>query len=287
MLSDHIINFFFSWNSHERKELIPLSLFLVSQWERRLLMKECTLQEHVLLGGPLCMLWGGLSFADRQRLLLHSLSWCITALRDSCYRTNTSTTRQFWAIQAGGFLSPGEWSWVAQWLVSLDTLWSQAHQTMSDADFLLPMTRDDYLAYPLVPLPYLQALHWSRGFCTLPWKLSVIPASANSGDCTSHSLMTTIQGWFHQLAQQGFGYRRKRAFTRAPSQRKYEALQPIQESAVLLATFRKVSQLLRTSQCRIRPAPMIGTRRTLVRALLHLSSPQLCNSLTLERLMYS
>ena len=203
MLYDPIINSFFSSNSHERRESIPLSLFLVSQWERRLLMKECTLQEQILLGGLLCMLWGGLRFADGQRISLHSLSWCITALRGSCYRTKTSKTGQPWAIQARGFLSHGEWSWVAQWLVALDTLWSRAHNAMSDADFLLPMTRDDQFAYALVPLPYSQALHWLRHFCNLPWKHSAIPDSANPGDYTLHSLKTTTLSWSNQLAQQG------------------------------------------------------------------------------------
>ena len=93
----------FTPGNHERRESIPLSLFLVSQWERRILMKECTLQEQVLLGGFLCLLWGGLRFADGQRISLQSLSWCVTALRGSCYRTKTSRSGQPWAIQARGF----------------------------------------------------------------------------------------------------------------------------------------------------------------------------------------
>ena len=142
-------------------------------------MKECTLQEQVLLGGFLCLLWGGLRFADGQRISLQSLSWCITALRGSCYRTKTSRSGQPWAIQARGFLSHGEWSWVAQWLQALDTVWSGAHNAVSDGDFLLPMTNGQNFTYPLVPMPYSQALHWLRYFSTLPWKHSTVPASAN------------------------------------------------------------------------------------------------------------
>ena len=142
-LYDPVINSFFNPGNHERRESVPLSLFLVMQWERRILMKECSLQEQVLLGGFLCLLWGGLRFADGQRVSLQSLSWCITALRGSCYRTKTSRSGQPWAIQARGFLSHGSWSWVAQWLVALDTLWSQAHNAPSDGDFLLPMTHGD------------------------------------------------------------------------------------------------------------------------------------------------
>ena len=83
----------------------------------------------------LCPLWGGLRFADGQRISLQSLSSCVTALRGSCYRTKTSRCGQPWAIQARGCLSHGEWSWVAQWLLALDTVWSGAHNAASDGDF--------------------------------------------------------------------------------------------------------------------------------------------------------
>ena len=202
-LYDPIVNSFFNPSNHERRESIPLSLFLVVQWERRLLMKECSVQEQVILGGFLCLLWGGLRFADGQRVSLKSLSWCITALRGSCYRTKTSRSGQPWAIQARGFLSHGSWSWVAQWLTSLDIIWSYPHDTPSESDFLLPMTHGDGFSCPLVPMPYSQALHWLRYFCTLPWKNSVVPASANPTDYTLHSLKTTTLSWSNQLAQKG------------------------------------------------------------------------------------
>ena len=203
MLYDPVVNSFFNSNNHERLESVPLSHFLVSQWERRILMKESSLQEQILLGGFLCLLWGGLSCADGQRISLQSLSWCITALRGSCYRTKTSRSGQPWAIQARGFLSHGAWLWVAQWLMALDNLWSRAHNAIADADFLLPMTKGDGFAYPLVPMPYSQAWQWLRHFCSLPWKHSPIPISANPGDYTSHSLKTTTLSRSNQLAQQG------------------------------------------------------------------------------------
>ena len=203
ILYDPIANLFFNSNNHKRRESVPLSLFLISQWERRILMKECSLQEQILLGGFLCLLWGGLRFADGQWVSLQSLSWCITALRGSYYKTKTSRSGQPWAIQARGFLSHGTWSWVAQWLMALDILWFRAHNAVSDADFLLPMTKNDGFAYPLISMPYSQALHWLRHFCTLPWKHSGIPISANPGDYTLHSLKTTTLSWSNQLAQQG------------------------------------------------------------------------------------
>ena len=106
MLYDPIVNSFFNSSNHERRESVPLSLFLVSQWERRILMKECSLQEQILLGGFLCLLWGGLRFADGQRVSLQSLSWCITALRGSCYRTKTSRSGQTLGHTGKRFLVP-------------------------------------------------------------------------------------------------------------------------------------------------------------------------------------
>ena len=203
MLSDPIINSFFNSTSHERRESIPLSLFLVFQWDRSFLMQACTLQEQIWLGGLLYMLWSGLRLVAGQRLSLHSLSWCITELRGSCYKNKTSTLRQTWAIQARAFLSPGAWSWVTQWLVTLVNLWSQAHTVLSDAKFLLPMTLDDQFLVPLVPMPYSQALHWIRHICTLPWKHFDIPELANPGEYTLHSLKTTTLSGSHLPAQQG------------------------------------------------------------------------------------
>ena len=69
--------------------------------------------------------------------------------------------------------------------------------------FLLPMTNGQNFAYPLVPMPYSQALRWLRYFSTLPWKHSTVPASANPNDYTLHSLKTTTLSWSNQLAQQG------------------------------------------------------------------------------------
>ena len=52
-----VVNSFLAPKIHERKEAVPLSLFTITQWERRLLMKDCPLQDQVILGGFLCMLW--------------------------------------------------------------------------------------------------------------------------------------------------------------------------------------------------------------------------------------
>ena len=201
ILYDPIVNSFFNPGNHERRESIPLSLFLVVQWERRLLMQECSVQEQVLLGCLLYVLWGGLRFAVGPQISLKSLSWCVTALRGSCDRKKTSRSGKPWAIQARGFLSHSSWSWVAQWLWSLDIIWSYSHDTPSENAFLLLMTHGDGFSCPFVHMPYSQALHWLQYFCILPWKNSVVPASANPTDYILLSLKTTTLSWSNQLAQ--------------------------------------------------------------------------------------
>ena len=202
-LHDPLVNSTFNSNDYERRESVPLSLFLVSQWEHRILMKECSLQEQTMLGGFLGLLWGSLRFAGGQRVSLQSLSWVITALRRSCYRTKTPRSGQPWAIQARGFLSYGTWSWVARWLMALDIFWSRAHSAISAAAFLLKMTIHSIFVYPLLIMPYSQAWHWLRYFCSFYWKHSVHPISASPSDHTLLSLTNTTLRWSLHLVQQG------------------------------------------------------------------------------------
>ena len=165
--------------SGDRTEAVPLSLFVVLSWEKRLLSRDCPLHEVIVLGGLLLILWGGLRFSDGQRVPLHSLSWSITALRGTCRKTKTTKSGQPWAVQSCGFLSFGSFGWLAKWLMALDGLWS-THSTPGDLqDFLLPMTSGTKFIKPLIPMSYSQTLKWLRYFCTIPWRHSQsLPISA-------------------------------------------------------------------------------------------------------------
>lgn len=202
ILHEPVVSSFLQSGHHERREAVPLCLYIVIQLERRILMRECSLLEQILIGGFLTMLWGGLRFADGQRIYLSSLSWCITALRGSCYQTKTTKSGQPWAIQASGFLSHGDFSWVAKYLQALDTLWG-LHPPLQSADFLLPMTDGNNFLTPLTPMSYTVALQWFRFFCTLPWKQSGPHSQIDPASYTLHSLKTTILSWSNQLAQKG------------------------------------------------------------------------------------
>lgn len=185
-----VVNSFFKMSDTDRNEAVPLSLFLVMHWERRMLLSSCSQQDVIILGGLLILLWSGLRFSDGQRVNLSSLSWSVTALRGTAFRTKTTRRGQPWAVQASGFLSHGDFSWVAKWLMTVDTLWSTFSVPGQSADFLLPMSKDGSFVQPLIPMSYSQALKWIRYYCTLPWKSLDGVALSDPNSITVHSLKT-------------------------------------------------------------------------------------------------
>ena len=202
-LHSPVVNSFFKMADADRNEAVPLSLFLVMHWERRVLHSNCSSQDVIILGGLLLLLWSGLRFSDGQRVNLSSLSWSVTALRGTAFRTKTTRRGQPWAIQASGFLSYGDFSWVAKWLMTLDTLWSTLSVPGQSSDFILPMSQADSFVQPLIPMTYSQALKWMRYYCTLPWKSLDGVELSDPNAATLHSLKTTTLSWSNQLAQRG------------------------------------------------------------------------------------
>lgn len=95
----------------DRRESLPLPLYVVVQWERRLLQAGCTSTERLVLGGFLLMIWSGLRFADLQRITHSSLMASFSEIRGLCWRTKTCSKGQPWRLAAPGFLSNGEFSW--------------------------------------------------------------------------------------------------------------------------------------------------------------------------------
>ena len=58
----------------DRRESLPLPLYVVVQWERRLLQANIPLREIIIIGGFLLMIWTGLRFSDLQRVTITLLS---------------------------------------------------------------------------------------------------------------------------------------------------------------------------------------------------------------------
>ena len=57
----------------DRKQAPPLPLWILVQWERRVLMSNCSTNETIVLGAFLLMAWGSLRFSDAQRMDLGKL----------------------------------------------------------------------------------------------------------------------------------------------------------------------------------------------------------------------
>ena len=106
----------------DRRESLPMPLYVVMRWERRILQSYSTIQEIVILGGLLCLLWSGLRFGDIQRS--HLATWQLdgSALRGLTWRSKTSNSATPFGICVSGLLSKGTLAWIHRYLQTLDEL---------------------------------------------------------------------------------------------------------------------------------------------------------------------
>ena len=75
--------------SKDRREAPPLPLWVLFQWERRVLQSAATVYETLMLGAFLLITWAGLRFADAQRLNVDSLVFNFQELRGLVWRSKT------------------------------------------------------------------------------------------------------------------------------------------------------------------------------------------------------
>ena len=185
----------------ERKEAFPLSLFVVLQWERRILQSNCPTRDVILLGGFLACIFAGLRFSDLQRVSWKSIVFDYKTVRGTCWRTKTSSSGQPFGFHCHGFLSRGEHSWAFKWLQSLDAsgyLHQSTDLSMPCPHFLLPAMDALGLVQPLQPMTYARALKLLRWSASLPWKSGSQPLPCLN--LTLHSLKTTMLSWGAQIA---------------------------------------------------------------------------------------
>ena len=186
---------------HERKESCPFPLYVIVQWERRVLCEAASDAEVLILGGFLAILWAGLRFADAQRTMLSSLIFDLVSVRGSSFRTKTCHTGQPFGFLACGFLSAGDYSWVYKWLSTLDEYASRSSTINMDdlsLSFLIPSCDAGGPRLPLQPMSYAEALYWIRTFVHLPWKRQPCDFAVNF---TVRSLKSTALSWASQLPE--------------------------------------------------------------------------------------
>ena len=182
---------------YDRREALPLPLFTLVQWERRVLSSASSTQEVVILGGLLLLAWSGLRFSDLQRSYLDSWRLDATSLRGLCWRSKTCNQSTPFGIQLSGFLSVGAFTWVHRYLTALDKLY--ALEKSNSIDFAIPSfggSTDPM--YPFLAMPYGEALYFLRKFLTLPWRAQSqdhVPAGVSY---SIHGLKATLLSWAAQ-----------------------------------------------------------------------------------------
>ncbi|CAL1144831.1 unnamed protein product [Cladocopium goreaui] len=181
----------------DRKQAPPLPLWALVQWERRVLMSNCTVLEIILLGTSLLMAWGSLRFSDAQRLDLQKIIYHDGTMRGVIWRSKTAVSGMPLAVAAEGFLSKGSHNWLWKFLTVLDTV--LAKSGLSDVDFLLPLMDEDGPVYPLQPMDYATALFYLRKFLGCPWSQRPDPLQHLKLNFTLHSLKATLLSWGPQL----------------------------------------------------------------------------------------
>ena len=154
---------------YDRKEALPLPLFTLIQWERRILSSASSLQEVVILGGLLLLAWSGLRFSDLQRSYLDSWRLDSTSLRGLCWRSKTCNQSTPFGIKLAGFLSVGAFTWVHRYLMVLDQMY--ALELSRSIDFAIPSFGGGAEPmYPFTAMPFGEALYFLRTLLQLPWR---------------------------------------------------------------------------------------------------------------------
>ena len=183
--------------SADRRESLPFSLFMLMHFERRILMRESSEFEVIILGMCLFLAFSGLRFSDMQRTAPASLHWSPSTLRGTCWRTKTSRSGQPFGLIGSGFLSTGGYNWLFKFLQTLDGFFAM-YGTGSE-DYLVPDCDQDGLRIPAQPLSYAAALYLMRSVLDLPWRSQALGLGSKCQSYTIHGLKSTLLSWSHQL----------------------------------------------------------------------------------------
>ena len=182
----------------DRKEAPPLPLWILVQWERRILMSACTISEIIMLGSFLLMAWASLRFSDAQRIEMARMVLSTTDLRGIIWRSKTNRVGMPFGAMNSGILSKGAHSWMWKLIKTMDSIPND--NGVPDVDFLLPHCDADLVSFPLTPMTYATALFHFRRLIHCPWRSSSNPMTGLDLNFTLHSLKATLLSWGPQLS---------------------------------------------------------------------------------------
>ena len=187
--------------SKDRREAPPLPLWLVFQWERRILQSASTMYEIMMLGSFLVIIWAGLRFADAQRLNVDSLVFNFQELRGLVWRSKTMAAGHPFGVQASGLCSLSSHTWLFKFLQTWDTLMHDLQMPRSRVDFLIPSMSPDGTFPVFEPLDYAGTTRVFRDMLLTPWKRfeGEHPLAHLQQMYTLHSMKATLLSFGPQL----------------------------------------------------------------------------------------
>ena len=187
--------------SKDRREAPPLPLWLIFQWERRILQGASTTYEVMMLGSFLLITWAGLRFADAQRLNISSLVFNFQELRGLVWRSKTMAAGHPFGAQAAGLCSKGTYTWLFKFLQTWDQVMTALQVPQSKVDFLIPSMEPDGTFQELEPLNYAETTRIFREMLLTPWKKfqDQHPLAHLQQTYTLHSMKATLLSFGPQL----------------------------------------------------------------------------------------
>ena len=149
----------------ERREAPPpLPLWVLFQWERRILQSAPTRYEVLMLGSFLLITWAGLRFADAQRMNVDSLVFNFQELRGLVWRSKTMAAGHPFGVQASGLCSLGTFTWLYKFLRTWDEVMHELQISRARCDFLIPTMSPDGSFSTFEPLDYAGATKFFPGY---------------------------------------------------------------------------------------------------------------------------
>ena len=227
----------------DRSESVPIPLWCIVQWEKRVLTSACPEPMVLILSFFLVLIWGSLRFSDAQRECQRHLMenenhppgtsvWDHSSGPDRPLLGLQSSDKTLWSsMRTYVQMSKRSFHWLHKYLLTLDAVLTR--QGMEYMDYLIPdISAQQGIVLPLQPMSYGTALKWLRYCINAPWKQQP-SASLDPSVFTIHTCKATL---LSELVSTESPHpdRRGTASTGSPSdfsQRLLETVQPRRRSS--------------------------------------------------------
>ena len=187
--------------SKDKREAPPLPLWVLFQWERRILQSASTKYEIMMLGAFLLITWAGLRFADAQRMNVDSLVFNFQELRGMVWRSKTMAAGHPFGVKASGLCSLGTFTWLYKFLRTWDEVMHELQISRTRCDFLIPTMSPDGSFSVFEPLDYAGTTKIFQDMLLTPWKSwqGPHPLDKLQMQYTLHSMKATLLSFGPQL----------------------------------------------------------------------------------------